>query len=381
MVGGCPIPDSRILLSPFLPLHCSLPVCTFSSSCSLILTSYNGGISYHYRTQRRPWNNNPILEICHDIRSYKRTEAILQRSTDRMCRPPSLSSRSTGTPCAILKKSNWSLPRLPPLFAIALIPLLPTGCYLNRGFTIWFHWVAVLYLVSRWAFLERFQVIIGISISLGWYSALIYAAINYGQFCLILYQNMPPSIKAHIFREGTDEIQYESTTALLMMALSHVLDLLGHPLLTYYFWRRHKQKGGTAADIFTSWPAIISSYIYSRLWSMTHLLHNFGRPGMFYIGSDIYFMQHMDCWIPAYAAESLFYALVVAYKLFGASLLQSLQTSKVTHVKSSRQSKDNAPPTLLYSESGVSRSSSMESFAVAGKRESSQSLGTDWSGM
>lgn len=272
------------------------------------------------------------------------------------------------------KESTRSLPRIPPLLVIALIPLLPTWCYINRGFTQWFHWVAVLYLLSRWPFLERFQVITGISICLGWYSALGYAAVYYGQFCLILYQNMPSSIKDSIFHEETGQIQYGSTSAQSMMALSHVLDLIGHPLLTYYFWRRHKQTGGTAADIFMSWPVIVSSYLYSRLWGMTHLLYNFGRPGIFYIGYDIYIMQHLDCWIPAYVAESVFYALVVCYKLFGGS------SSDGKLVKATRPSKYDSTPKLAYSESGVSRSSSTESLALVGKGESSF-LGTDWSKM
>lgn len=286
------------------------------------------------------------------------------------------SMRPITTPSAVDGESGWRLPRVPALFVIALIPLLPTWCYINRGFTQWFHWVAVLYLLSRWDFLERFQVITGISICLGWYSALGYAAIHYGQFCLILYQNMPSSIKDHIFHEKTSEINYESTSAKSMMALSHILDLLGHPLLTYYFWRRHKQKGGTAADIFMSWPVIVSSYLYSRLWGMTHLVYNFGRPGIFYIGYDIYIMEHLDCWIPAYVAESVFYALVVSYKVFG-SILPS-QTINASPVKAKSA---DTPPLLAYSESGVSRSSSMESFiAPSGKRES-PFVGTDWSRM
>ena len=193
---------------------------------------------------------------------------------------------------------------------------------------------------------------------------------------------MPSSIQDHIFHEGKGEINYESTSAWSMMALAHALDLLGHPLLTYFFWRRHKENNGTATDVFLSWPVILSSYFFSRLWAMTHLVYNYGRPGIFYIGSDIYTMEHMDCWIPAYVAESVFYALLVAYKLFGVPWFHhGLKTNKAALGTARRKVEDDySRPKLAYSESGVSRSNSMESFALAGKQES-PFLGTDWSRM
>lgn len=280
---------------------------------------------------------------------------------------------------------SWSLRRLSPLLVISLVPFLPTWCYINRGFTQWFHWVAVLYVLTKWDFLERFQVTTGMSICLGWYSALGYSAIQYGHFCWTLYQNMPGAMKDHIFHPQTGEIQYHSTKALQMMALSHTLDILLHPLLTYYFWRRHKQRGGTAADIFLSWPVIVSSYLYSRLWSMTQNMYNTGKPGFFYIGHDIYIMEHLDCWIPAYAAESLFYACLVLYKV-------TFQASKASTTKTiDDDSIYEPPPKLAYSVSGISRTSSMESLATLSSKQremfalrnvkTSSTMGTDWSRM
>lgn len=280
---------------------------------------------------------------------------------------------SSKGPLDNLRRSIESSSLLPPLVVVSCLPLLPTYCYVNRGFTQWFHWVAVVYLLTKWKFLERFQVISGISICLGWYSALCYAAIKYGQLCLILYDNMPETIKDHIFHPDTGDIHYESPSAQAMMIVSHVLDLLGHPLLTYYFWRRHKNNGGTAADIFLSWPVIVFSYIYSRIWSMTHMLYNYGKPGYFYIGHDIYVMQHLDCWIPAYVAESLFYATVILFKLFG---------SRWYKVKGGAECETDVAPKLAYSESGVSRSSSMESLSMDAVDElPSKPYGTDWSRM
>jgi hypothetical protein len=182
-------------------------------------------------------------------------------------------------------------------------------------------------------------------------------------------------MKDYIFHPDTGEIAYESTSARAMMVSSHMLDLLGHPLLTYYFWRRHKMNGGTAKDIFLSWPVLLSTYLYSRMWSATHTLYNHGRLGYFYIGGDIYIMEHMDCWIPAYVAESVFYGTLVLYKL--------LQRDVGKHPC---VDDDDTPPTLAHSESGVSRSSSMGSISyssgVPTKYEArSNQSGTDWTRM
>eukprot|EP00429_Kryptoperidinium_foliaceum_P036411 CAMPEP_0176166298 /NCGR_PEP_ID=MMETSP0120_2-20121206/85050_1 /TAXON_ID=160619 /ORGANISM="Kryptoperidinium foliaceum, Strain CCMP 1326" /LENGTH=177 /DNA_ID=CAMNT_0017503833 /DNA_START=98 /DNA_END=628 /DNA_ORIENTATION=- len=150
-----------------------------------------------------------------------------------------------------------------------------------------------------------------------------------------------------------------------LMTLSHILDFLGHPMLTYYFWRRHKTNGGTAADIFMSWPVIVTSYLYSRWWSLLHLVYNTGTYGYFYVGYDIYIMEHLDCWKPAYIAESVFYAIIVLYKLFGKGK------------DDCRRAKDfPSVPALAYSRSGVSRSSSLSSASV--RTPASSAAGTDW---
>eukprot|EP00934_Nitzschia_sp_Nitz4_P000487 Nitzschia sp. Nitz4//scaffold11_size288233//160827//161390//NITZ4_000779-RA/size288233-processed-gene-0.168-mRNA-1//1//CDS//3329534089//487//frame0 len=176
---------------------------------------------------------------------------------------------------------------------------------------------------------------------------------------------MPGVMTEHIFDPNTKAVNYSSPSAWGMMLLAHSLDTLGHPLLTYYFWRRHRRRGGNLADVVT-WPVILSSYIYSRLWSLTHTTYNTGEPGLIYIGHDVYVVEHLDCWIPAYVAESTLHGLLVLYKLIASaehlmSAWSQRQESKdTTTVESSNR--DSLKPHLMYSESGVSTSSSMASL-------------------
>ena len=46
----------------------------------------------------------------------------------------------------------WPLP-IP--VAILLLSLLPTSCYLNRGYTVWFHLLSIIYLLSQSTFIRK----------------------------------------------------------------------------------------------------------------------------------------------------------------------------------------------------------------------------------
>mmetsp|Transcript_13759 Transcript_13759/g.14873 ORF Transcript_13759/g.14873 Transcript_13759/m.14873 type:complete len:234 (-) Transcript_13759:32-733(-) len=226
-------------------------------------------------------------------------------------------------------------------------------------------------------FLERVLLVCGISISLGWYSCLLYEYIWYGRFFDALYKNMP-SILCHymiIYNNDHDHdnstntntitsqdqdngtLDFESYYSLVAMAVSHILDLLGHPLLTYYFWRRYndtnKNKNNNSTtkinnvnnennstttnnsnkknnnnntfisisiismnDICT-WPVIGSAFLYSRIWSVVHTYYNFGLKGigLYYIGYDVYVMDTLDSWYPAYVAETCLFTSLVVWKL------------------------------------------------------------------
>jgi hypothetical protein len=173
---------------------------------------------------------------------------------------------------------------LPPLLAVSLLPLVPSYFFLNRGFTQWFHWMAVLYFLCQSKFLEKFQILAGTSICLGWYASMVYEYLYHDRFMHALYNNMPPAMTniMWIINDDNDndhhnprQLDFTSTHSLLMMALSHALDLLGHPLLTYYFWRKHSKGGGGTLKQVLSWPVIVSTYLFSRCWSMTHTYYNF----------------------------------------------------------------------------------------------------------
>lgn len=293
------------------------------------------------------------------------------------------------------KRTGLSKPRtFAPLTVLAIIPFLPKWVYINRGFTQWFHWVAIIYLLTAWEFLERFQAMIGFSICLGWYCSIIYAAYQHGEFMTILYENMPDAIKHGIFDNETDRIDYTSPLALKMMLVAHMLDFLGHPLLTFFFWYRHRSRGGTLSEILT-WPVILSTYLFSRIWSLTHTTYNFGQPGFFYVGHDVYIVENLDCWIPAYVAESVVYLFAVVYKIFLDRKPSSIPSSKILNgqddparklpctTSTKKSITDTKAPRLVYSNSTMSFGSSTRSLDSSKGELSTRpsSTGTDWSQM
>lgn len=261
---------------------------------------------------------------------------------------------------------------LSPITALVLLAsVLPSYCFLNRGFTQWFHWVAVYYLLTQWQFLERFLILCGLSVCLGWYASLIYEYVQHDRFCHPLYKNMPSMLMQYYWIPvdvNIDTFQrvvplhgldFESATALVAMVAAHLLDFVAHPLLTYYFWRRHStRKGGSIKQVLT-WPVIVSSYLYSRLWSLTHTKYNTGSFGLWYIGFDIYEMDCLDSWYPAYIAESCIYAMAVIWKLWETFVAPSRGTLSKS---SARVMTFETKPNLLLSESCVSIDSQCESI-------------------
>lgn len=220
--------------------------------------------------------------------------------------------------------------------------LFPSSLYANRGFTVWFHWASIFYLLTKSKFVKKFLILSGISICLGWYACLTYEYFVHGRFFDALYKNMPSALTKYMLLEGdaidgvgdnalnttasvNGTLDFVSTHSLLAMFVSHILDLLGHPLLTYYFWWKHrcnkrdsktnlKQNKADDEIIFT-WPVILSAYCYSRVWSLFHTYHNFGFFSYFYVGFDVYVIDDLDSWYPAYMMETLVYTSVVIWKL------------------------------------------------------------------
>lgn len=185
---------------------------------------------------------------------------------------------------------------LHPAVALAILATFPSYCFVRRGFTQWFHWASFIYLLSQSKFLQKFQVLAGISICLGWYSALAWDYLKYGRAFVALYKNMPSFMTSTMLEKSTGQLNYDSASSLLTMMAAHLLDILGHILLTYYFWRKHRQDGGTFRSVCT-WPAIILSYLFSRCYSMTQVYCNTGEFGLFYVGFDVYVMDTLDPWV------------------------------------------------------------------------------------
>mmetsp|Transcript_11089 Transcript_11089/g.18500 ORF Transcript_11089/g.18500 Transcript_11089/m.18500 type:complete len:264 (-) Transcript_11089:1066-1857(-) len=199
-----------------------------------------------------------------------------------------------------------------PLALVAALPLLPTSTYINRGYTVWFHLVSVAYVLTRLPFLRKFLILQGTGITLGWYAAIYNDLHLHGRFCHILYMNMPTVMKV-VMVDLDGGIKY-SSDSMMMMALSHALDTILHPGLVYLFWRSHIASGGTLKSIF-AWDVIVATYVFSRLWSIVHTFANDGVVGLWYCGYDVYHINDLDSWLPAYVAESIFYAGIVIYKV------------------------------------------------------------------
>jgi hypothetical protein len=253
-------------------------------------------------------------------------------------------------------ESEYKYWPLHPVAVLALFRLLPTYLYLNRGYTQWFHWTAVAYLLTGSAFLRRFLVVQGTGISLGWYSAIANDWYWNGKFCHVLYKNMPITM-TNVMVDAQTRVLLQSWQSLTVMGVSHLLDTLAHPLLTLLFWKLHCQTGGSLRDIF-AWKVVVSTYMLSRLWSLTHTLHNYGTAGwgLFYFGHNVYIMDDLESWIAAYSAEGVFYASIVLYKIFWEEPpTTTATTSKATGLV--QVVTMDTKPSLTPSESGVSMES------------------------
>ena len=58
------------------------------------------------------------------------------------------------------------------LILVIIFPSLPSYCFINRGFTQWFHWLTIVELFTQNFMLCKFQLLSGIGICIGWYTAL-----------------------------------------------------------------------------------------------------------------------------------------------------------------------------------------------------------------
>ena len=194
-----------------------------------------------------------------------------------------------------------------PLLIIAIAPFLPTWLYLSRGYTVWYHLITILYLLTQKEPLRRFLIIQGTGISLGWYSALLNDYFCHGRFGHILYMNMPSILKSQMV-DDSGHVFY-TTNSIGCMFFSHILDTILHPGIVYFLLRAHKASGKSWKDV-VSWKVVSATFIVSRLWSLVHTYFHDGKFGGWYFGYDVYHIHDLDSWMPAYIAEGvLFFGL------------------------------------------------------------------------
>jgi hypothetical protein len=226
-----------------------------------------------------------------------------------MCGPTTTFIPSKPTP----RWFDGIFPLHPSIAAVVMAYFLPS--LLNRGFTVWFHWASALYALTQSRLLVDVLALTGVSICIGWYACLAYEFFYYGRFFHSLYRNMP--FVQELIHTEDGALDFESAGSLAAMAICHFLDFLGHPVLAYYFWKkcRRQNKERDSDGITFYWPAIFLSYTFSRIWSFVHTYYNYGSVAWFYVGFDVYVIDSLDLWYPAYVTESLLYGAVVVWKL------------------------------------------------------------------
>lgn len=298
-----------------------------------------------------------------------------------MCRSPEPAATKNGTnnhTKTLFGKIIWPLPTF---VVMALIPLLPQSFYLNRGLTVWFHLMSVVYLLTRSPFVRKVLILQGAAICLGWYTAIASDWFVDGTFCHTLYRNMPSSMLSYMVQDQPVGDHGEGSYIILntysswaMKAWSHVLDTMGHPGLAYLFWRLHRQSGGTLRDVLT-WPVIVFTWHFSRTWSLVHSYYNTGVPSFWYFGHDVYLLNSMNTFLIAYVAEGFCFGVAILFRLYwdrlsdhpSLSPLSPTSLSSLPPVKKNRMEKNyyegisgekhDTKPILIHSESGVSTSS------------------------
>lgn len=224
---------------------------------------------------------------------------------------------------------------LSPWLVLCLLPLMPTELFLNRGYTVWFNWGVLAFFLTRNGILCQFLVVQGTSVCLGWYSSLAMEFMLQGTFFHLLYSNTP-----HVLREilVDGDVMVVTWKAILLRAVVHFFDLVAHPLLTMWCWRKLESRQFALSSI-------VASYGCSRLWSLLHSSYNQGSFSFHYVGHDIYNVNDLRLWYPAYIAEYLWHGFL---------LFEVYNRSTQSSGKASSADQDSRPPVLIQSESGLS---------------------------
>ena len=294
------------------------------------------------------------------------------------------------------QRQSWPFSKIWPLpvpIVLAVLPfILPQSSYLNRGYTVWFHLLSVVYLLTQSTFIRKVLILQGIGICAGWYSAIATDWFVDNTFSHTLYRNMPGSMQPYMIQhiepalEGEDgsEATYiilNTYSSMIMKALSHVLDFIGHPGLLYLFYRLHhkqhynntegRQIASFWKDVLT-WPIIVSAWHFSRVWSMVHSYFNTGNIAWWYFGHDVYKLNNLNCYLVAYIAEGFCFLVAIFCRLYWDYnfdvFVSPLPMKDDIHIENliSMDRRDlifNTPrdkaPQLIHSESAVSTTSMM----------------------
>jgi hypothetical protein len=252
-----------------------------------------------------------------------------------MCRYKSSKIKSESD---VIGPPSWCVPTW---LVICLLPLMPTELFLNRGYTLWFNWGVLAFFFTRNDRLCQFLAIQGTGVCLGWYSSVVVEHILHGTIFHLLYKNSPQFLREIIM---DDDTMVQTWYALLFRAVIHFFDLLAHPLLTIWCWR----KMGSRPLALSS---IVASYGCSRAWSLLHSFYNQQSFSFHYVGHDVYNVNDLRLWYPAYIAEYVWHGLL---------LLEVCRRQSRTAKKMSID-QDSRPPLLSQSESGLS----VESFLLS----------------
>ena len=125
--------------------------------------------------------------------------------------------------CYSKTRSRLRSPRVPIPVVLALLPLLPRSCYLNRGYTVWFHLLSLVYCLTRAPFVRKVLVLQGAGICLGWYAGLAHDWLAAdGAFGHTLYRNMPGPMLAYMVREEGPSLADGGTGSYALLDVSRV---------------------------------------------------------------------------------------------------------------------------------------------------------------
>mmetsp|Transcript_21803 Transcript_21803/g.60613 ORF Transcript_21803/g.60613 Transcript_21803/m.60613 type:complete len:355 (+) Transcript_21803:13-1077(+) len=231
-----------------------------------------------------------------------------------MGKQPSPSPESAASSQRGLLRHVWPMP---PAVLVVLFPLMHRCLLVNAGYTKWFHAISFCYLLTQNVWLSKFLAVMGTTVTFGWWASMSYDLYTHGRFAHILFWNMPEIMTQHMLNDE-NQVVYDTPQSVSMIALSHLLDTLGHPVLALYYWSLHRFQ----LSKVLSWSVLIGTYALSRYWSCFHQYYNDGVVHPFYIGRDVY-QIHDDnddhlfgLWAPAYLAEGTCYVLFTLFKVF-----------------------------------------------------------------